>query len=154
MSVGLAALASAGGGLLQTYGNWKSNLAAIKGMERESLVKESTAQEIRYRSEINQMAIKKTGQIIKGEQITQIAGSGRGISASFAILEQTARDIANEVVNEKRQSEYAANVAEAEAINLRQQAKQGRKAAVLGLFGGLLSAGGKTASATPGGKRG
>lgn len=155
MAVPFAAILSGAGGLVSAYGNYRSSMYEAYSMERESLLKNATAREIRFRADINIQDIKKKGKEVRGEQIAQIAGSGRGLSSTtaFAILEQTARDVANEVVNERRDSEYRAAIEEMEAQNLRDVAKSTRKGATIALFGDLLGAGASTARSMPGGKK-
>jgi len=152
MAAALIALAVGGG--LKAYGNYKGLRNHAKQLDRESLLKSATAAEIRYRSDIEQMRIEKTGREVKGEQITEIAGSGRGLSGTtaFSILEQTSRDIATEVVNEARQSMFEANIKDIEAANLKRQAKQMKKASHLKLFSDVLSMGGSAYTKSPGGK--
>lgn len=136
----LAALAVAGMGM-QVYSRWKQGRAEASAYQEQASLLGLQAEEIMARAQINNDLIAQEGQKLRGRQTTVFAAQGVDVNSVSALakLEDTARQVSEEIYRNTRDARYEADVLQKEAGFQRRYAKEAKRSATFDSIGSILT---------------
>jgi len=125
----LFALAAVGAGV-SLLASEKAAKSAHGAAQQQALLLEKQAERINERSSIAIRQTRFQGQKLKGKQVVAYAASGVDVSSgsTLAVMEDTARQINDEVTSIQREAKFQIEMANSGASSTRAQAEDQRKA--------------------------
>jgi len=146
MAVG--AVASIVGSSLGVYSQYKQSQVEEKNIGERSSSKRTQGFELLARSEINIGELKQEAEKFKAGQVAAFAASGVDISSNATLtqLEQTNRDVSNQIVLERREASFRATQIFKDADNDVSLMKDIKSARGINMFAGVLSGAGQASS--------
>jgi len=139
------------GTALSAYGNYKSAQAQGEAKRQQSELDRMKGLEVLRRNEINTELLGKEAIKFSGKQTAQIAASGGGFTASsVALLEETARTVAEEMGRNLEEAEWEAHMISLGAESRDVAAGEIEKAGKISAVGSILGGGIGLARATQG----
>lgn len=144
----MAAVAAVAGLGISIYGQIKESEDRAAAMEMDAQLRQSQAEEIRRRQQINERIILREAQELQSQQMAAFAAAGVdiGTGAPLMVAEQTMARARERIMLERYEAVFTAEQVRKGAKIQLGLADSARTAGQLGAYGTLLTGVGKTAS--------